>query len=137
MKTLKIISLLLILASLFGACASDAYDKVLVRQEGTWNIDSISNEEYEDGIRIVSEVDESGGIYLFNRNKKGFYILGDGDTDEFTWDYDPEAGGLSITSDNYTFTFEVVEFTENSQTLRSEIIFFVGDSYITTIELSR
>ncbi len=138
MKIFKTIFLVVLAASIFAACTPDL-DKILIKQDGVWNVDKWTTETYTDGVLIDSLTTvETGGSYTFNEDMTGSFIDADGETGTFSWSYNADLEALTMVDDSFPFPiiFDVVEYTKNSQTLRWE--FELGtDKDVTTVELSR
>jgi hypothetical protein len=139
MKTLKTIFLVVLAATMFAACTAD-FDKIIVKQDGTWNVAKSTTESYTNGVLDSTEVTENDGTITFKDDMTGSYVDSDGTTGNFTWAFNEELETITITEDSFPLTFDILESSNNAQTLQTEIAFeFFGVEIktVNTIELER
>jgi hypothetical protein len=139
MKTLKTIFLVVLAATMFAACTAD-FDKIIVKQDGTWNVAKITSESYTNGVLDSTDVSENEGTITFNSDNTGSYNGIDGESGNFTWSYNAEIEQLTWTEDSVSLTYDILESSNKAQTLQTDITFdFFGVEFKTviTIELDR
>ncbi len=140
MKNVKNLLILIAVAFTFAACTN--LEKILIFQDGIWNVDQRTNEVYVSGILNVSQTDtlKDDGTIIFNKNLTGSYTEGDGDTGTFTWAYDKEAEVLTVVEDGDSLFYDVIDTEFKAQKLRSETVTKVlGIEYrdVRTLEITR
>lgn len=139
MKTLKTIFLVFLAASMFAACTAD-FDKIIVKQDGTWNVDKVTTESYTNGNLDTTEVLENQGTITFNSDNTGSYQDLNGESGNFTWTYNADTEQLTWTEDSISLTYDILESSNNAQTMQSEFTFdFFGQTFrtVNTVELSK
>jgi hypothetical protein len=124
---------------MFAACTAD-FDKIIVKQDGTWNVAKITSESYTNGVLDSTDVSENEGTITFNSDNTGSYNGIDGESGNFTWSYNAEIEQLTWTEDSVSLTYDILESSNKAQTLQTDITFdFFGVEFKTviTIELDR
>ena len=113
----RLFALGLTLSALLFAC-TPGLDKLLTRQEGTWNIDAYNALELLGGDTLLAFELTDAGTMTFDDDGSGTQIidiLGLADTTQFTWTYDAGQEQITVRDDSSTTTFDVLGSEKDNQ----------------------
>lgn len=112
MNQIKQVAAIFFIAVTLFSCAKT--EKLLVKQDGEWNIDKQTTTTTIGG-SSTTETDTDYGVVTFEENGTGFITYNDGTTDTFSWTVVDDI--ISITYDSLAITvdYTIVESSKDSQ----------------------
>lgn len=127
---------LLFLASILVLSACQSLEKVLPKDDASWNLVKETINEYEDGVATVTDsvtVYTDPIVYKFNEDGTGTYTEGT-DTETFNWTYDEDAEILTLEEGGFALPFEVREWSKTRMELFTDLeIEFLGSTFLTEV----
>ncbi|MFK7926493.1 MAG: hypothetical protein AB8H47_31380 [Bacteroidia bacterium] len=123
MKTINVLFLFLATALVLSSCQN--LEKVLLKNDGSWNLVQSTENQYEDGVAVLTDsvtTYANPTVWKFNEDGTGAFTE-DGVTDAYNWTYDEDAEVLSIEVDGIVLDFDVLEWTKSDMKLLFELEF--------------
>lgn len=86
-----------ILGILLLCAACSAPDKVLHKQDGTWELYELSTTAYIDGIEVHDTITYDQGMFTFDKNGNGTWTQSGLDQILCVWEYDNQDNVVTVT----------------------------------------
>ncbi len=110
-KTIQIATMLLVVVSLYSCTKTE---KVLVRKDGTWNIDEQTSSYTLFGVP-TTDTDTDAGTVTFKDDGSGTIDYNDGTSDTFAWSVTDDVISVTYASIGETVDFDILDSSKDSQ----------------------
>lgn len=111
MKKLLLCSLAVVMITILTSCGKT--DKVLVKNDGLWNIDKVTTVTETSGFPTTTDEETDNGTAEFRGDGTGTFTYPDGTSDEFTWEVSDDV--ITLEQSGFTFDYTILESSKSEQ----------------------
>jgi hypothetical protein len=103
----------------FASCAN--IEKILIKNNGKWNIDRITSTTEITGFPSTTDEDLNAGTILFEDSGTGTIEYNDGTSETFDWQVTDDVITIDFNATGFTIDYDILESSKNSQSWRGTI----------------
>jgi len=111
-KTMRILSICLLFIAM-ASCGKT--EKVLVKQDGIWNVDKLTSITSVNGGTPTTDSETNAGTITFSEDGTGIIVYTAGGGDSFDWEVDGDIITITFLSLGMAIDYDINESSKNEQ----------------------